>query len=70
MDFGIWSAFIGSVVLFLSTPGPVTVMVANNSAKQGMMAGLFTIAGTNTASLVLIGISFLVIYGVIAVNEH
>ncbi len=70
MDFGIWAGFIGSVVLFLLTPSPVTVMVANNSAKQGMMAGLLTIAGTNTASLVLIGISFLVIYGVIAVSEH
>lgn len=69
MDFGIWLAFIGSVVLFLSTPGPVTVMVADCSAKKGFLAALLTIAGTNSASLVLIALSFLMIYGVVAVND-
>lgn len=69
IDFTVLFAFIGAVVLFLSTPGPVTVMVANNSSKQGFWAGFATIAGTNTASLVLIAISFLVLYGVLAVSE-
>lgn len=69
IDFAVLFAFIGSVVLFLSTPGPVTVMVVNNSTKQGFWAGFATIAGTNAASLILITVSFLVLYGVLAVSE-
>lgn len=69
IDITVLFAFIGSVVLFLSTPGPVTVMVVNNSSKQGFLAGILTIAGTNTASLVLIATSFLVLYGVLNVSE-
>lgn len=70
IDITVLFAFIGSVVLFLSTPGPVTVMVVNNSSKQGFLAGLLTIAGTNFASLILIAISFLVLYGVLNVSEN
>lgn len=70
IDITILFAFISAVVLFLSTPGPVTVMVVNNSTKQGFLAGLATIAGTNVASLLLIGISFLVLYGVVNVGEE
>lgn len=70
IDITVVFAFIGTVLLFLSTPGPVTVMVINNSSRQGFLAGLATIAGTNTASLVLIAISFLVLYGVLAVSEY
>lgn len=69
IDVVVLLGFISSVVLFLSTPGPVTVMVVNNSSKQGFLAGVLTIAGTNAASLVLIAISFLVLYGVLAVSE-
>ena len=69
IDVVVLLGFISSVVLFLSTPGPVTVMVANNSSKQGFLAGVLTIAGTNAASLVLIAISFLVLYGVLNVSE-
>lgn len=70
IDVAVLSAFVGSVVLFLSTPGPVTVMVVNNSAKQGFLAGFATIIGTNIASLMLIGASFLVLYGVFQVSEY
>ncbi|MDO4896048.1 MAG: LysE family translocator [Moraxella sp.] len=70
IDFNVLLAFMGAVVLFLSTPGPVTVMVVNNSSKQGFLAGFATIAGTNIASLALIAVSFLVLYGVFAVSEH
>ena len=70
IDVAVLSAFVGSVVLFLSTPGPVTVMVVNNSVKQGFLAGFATIIGTNIASLMLIGASFLVLYGVFQVSEY
>lgn len=70
IDISVLFAFIGAVILFLSTPGPVTVMVVNNGIRQGFLASLFTIIGTNLASLILILISFLVLYGVFAINEH
>ena len=62
IDISVLFAFIGAVILFLSTPGPVTVMVVNNGIRQGFLASLFTIIGTNLASLILILISFLVLY--------
>lgn len=69
MDYTLWLGFIIAVVVFLSTPGPVTVMVANNGAKAGFLAGLLTILGTNLASLVLIGVSFLALFGVVALSD-
>lgn len=62
-------AYILAIILFLGTPGPVTVMVANTSSKAGLKAGFANIAGTNTASLLLITISFLVIQGILAISE-
>lgn len=62
-------AYILAIILFLGTPGPVTVMVANTSSKAGLKAGFANIAGTNTASLLLIAVSFLVIQGILAISE-
>lgn len=61
--------YASAIVLFLSTPGPVTVMVANTSAKYGFKSGLATIAGTNFASLILMAVSFVVIQGIFSVSE-
>lgn len=69
INFAILLAYISAILLFLGTPGPVTVMVANTSVKHGVTAGITTIAGTNTASLILIGLSFAIIQGVFAVSE-
>lgn len=70
VNFSVLVAYISAIILFLGTPGPVTVMVVNTSVKQGVKAGLLTVAGTNTASLILIGLSFAVIQGVFAVSEQ
>ncbi|MDO5650860.1 MAG: LysE family translocator [Moraxella sp.] len=69
MNYTLILTYILTIVLFLGTPGPVTVMVANNSSRYGFLAGFATIAGTNAASLVLIGISFAVIQGLFTVSE-
>ncbi|MDO4427140.1 MAG: LysE family translocator [Moraxella sp.] len=63
-------SYIFAIVLFLGTPGPVTAMVVNASLRGGFKAGLATVAGTNTASLMLILISFVVISGVFSINEQ
>lgn len=69
IDTTILIAYISAIALFLSTPGPVTVMVVNTSSQVGFKAGFATIAGTNLASLVLITLSFLVIQGVFSISE-
>lgn len=68
-DFYLLAGYVAAIVLFLGTPGPVTVLVANSSVRGGVGAGLLTVAGTNTSSLVLISASFLAIQGVFLVDE-
>ncbi|NEN75027.1 LysE family translocator [Pelistega sp. NLN82] len=62
--------YILSIVLFLGTPGPVTVLVVSASIKDGFGAGLRTVIGTNTASLILILLSFAIMRGVFSINEQ
>lgn len=69
MNTSVLVAYILAIILFLGTPGPVTVMVVNASIRDGFFAGLKTVAGTNFASLILIVFSFVVIQGVFAVSE-
>lgn len=70
IDYTIFLAYVSAILLFLGTPGPVTVMVANTSTKYGFKSGLKTIAGTNTASLILISLSFAVIQGIFSISEQ
>lgn len=70
IDYTLLFSYIATIFLFLGTPGPVTLMVVNASLRGGFKAGLATIAGTNTASLILIVLSFIVIAGVFAINEQ
>lgn len=69
IDFALLTTYILSIVLFLGTPGPVTVLVVSASIKDGFLAGLKTVMGTNTASLILIFISFIIIKGVFSISE-
>ena len=70
IDLYLVAAYIAAIVLFLGTPGPVTVLVANASVRGGLGAGILTVAGTNTSSLLLITASFLAIQGLFSVNEQ
>ena len=69
IDFALLTTYVLSIVLFLATLGPVTLLVVNTSTKDGFLAGLKTVMGTNTASLVLIIISFIIMKGVFSVSE-
>ena len=68
-DSPLLTAYVAAIVLFLGTPGPVTVLVASASAQDGFWAGLKTVVGTNTASLVLIALSFAILQGVFSASE-
>lgn len=69
VNYSLLTAYLLAIVLFLGTPGPVTILVISASVKSGFRAGLATIAGTNIASLILIALSFVIIQGVFAVSE-
>lgn len=69
MNYSLLTAYLLAILLFLATPGPVTILVISASVKSGFRAGLTTIAGTNIASLILIMLSFVIIQGVFAVSE-
>lgn len=69
MDYSLLVAYILAIVLFLGTPGPVTILVINASMKAGFWAGFKTLIGSNAASLILITLSFLMLQGVFSVSE-
>lgn len=43
MDYTLWLGFIIAVMVFLSTPGPVTVMVASRATTHGLLPSIATI---------------------------
>jgi|SRR5699024_40436 len=69
IDYSLLFTYFSAVLLFLGTPGPVTVLVVSASVRGGFRAGLATVAGTNAASLILIAISFIILQGVFSVSE-
>lgn len=68
-NFSLAALFVVAVVSLLVTPGPVTLLVVRAGLAGGMRHALQTIAGTNAASLVLIGVSALLIQGLLVLDE-
>ena len=69
IDYALILIYVSTIVIFLGTPGPVAVLVANSSVNGGISAGVKTIIGTNLASIILISISFLMINGIFSAND-
>lgn len=69
-DLQTLSLYALAVVTLFVSPGPVTILVANTSIKNGFKAGFSSVVGTNFASLILMSASFVVIQGVLAVNPQ
>ncbi len=69
INLSVLTLYAFSIIVFLSTPGPVTLLVANTGAKHGIKASVKTILGTNFASLILIAISFFVIQELLNISE-
>ena len=68
IHWGLLALFAASVVSLLVTPGPVTLLVLQTGIQAGMRAALATIAGTNLASLLLIGLAALLIQGLLVIH--
>lgn len=66
MNLILLSAYILAVLMLLITPGPVVALVTGTAARHGSRRALATVAGTNSASLVLIMLAALMLAGAIA----
>ncbi|TKC91807.1 LysE family translocator [Trinickia terrae] len=69
INFNILALYVVTVITAIAVPGPVAVLVAGAGLAGGPLKALKTIFGTNSASLVLILLSALVVKGLFAINE-
>lgn len=56
------STYVLTVLLFLLMPGPVNLAVVQAVARNGLRGGWCAVLGSNTASLVLIGLAVLLMH--------
>ena len=70
MDFSAYILYCIAVVIMIATPGPVMLLVASAGLKGGYKKALHTIVGTNSASLLLIAISVLILKGFFNIASH
>jgi threonine/homoserine/homoserine lactone efflux protein len=54
MNWELFTAFLLITLLLMLVPGPIVTLVLATSARQGMRAGLVTVAGTSCGSAVLL----------------
>lgn len=69
MNLSLYLSYVATVVVFLITPGPVTIMVIRQCQGQ-LRNALLVVLGTNTASVIYIIISLLVMSGLMGLNEQ
>lgn len=69
IDTLLLGAYVVAITIFLVTPGPVNLLVINCTASNGWNSGIKTIIGANAASILLISISFITIYGVLSLSQ-
>jgi threonine/homoserine/homoserine lactone efflux protein len=54
MNWELFTAFLLITLVLMLMPGPIVTLVVATSARQGMRAGLVTVAGTSSGSAVLL----------------
>lgn len=69
VNYSLVALYVITVVTAIAVPGPVALLVAGAGLQGGPGKALQTIVGTNSASLILILLSALVMKGLFAVNE-
>lgn len=68
MDYSVLLGFVIAVATFLILPGPVNFVVVEAGLRRGFQGVLWSIVGTNAASLVLIGIAWAALAGIGRIN--
>jgi len=69
LDLSLLSLYIVSIFLLIITPGPVVALVTDSACRYGARRALFTVLGTNGASLLLIAAAALIIAGVFQLSS-
>ena len=59
MNVPLLTAYILAVLLLLITPGPVVALITATAARDGRRRAFATLVGTNSASLVLMLVRFI-----------
>ncbi|BAX63471.1 LysE family translocator [Burkholderia stabilis] len=63
-------AYLAAIVLLIATPGPVVMLVVGTVARRGFRQGVLTAVGANAASLVMIAMAMLMVFGVVLVSDR
>lgn len=63
-------AYFAAIVLLIATPGPVVMLVVGTAARRGVAQGVLTALGANAASLLLITLATLMVFGVVLVSDR
>ena len=63
-------AYFAAIVLLIATPGPVVMLVVGTAARRGISQGILAAVGANVASLLLITLATLMVFGVVLVSDH
>lgn len=70
LHFPLLLTYLLAIALLIATPGPVVMLVAGTAANRGARQGLLTAVGTNAASLVLIFLAALMVFGVVMIDAR
>lgn len=54
MNWQLFAGFVALTVLLLLTPGPIVTLVIATTAREGLRAGLVTVAGTSIGNALLL----------------
>ena len=70
MNISEYALYCFAVVVMIATPAPLILLVASASLKGDFLIALQMIWGTNFSSLLLIGLSILILKGFLHIGEQ
>lgn len=69
MNYPLYITYIASIFFLIATPGPVVGYIFHTSHRNGWKKAVLAAIGTNAASLVLITLATLIIFGTLVVDQ-
>lgn len=70
MNTTLLTAYLGTIVLLIATPGPVVLLVVDVASRSGTASAIRTALGANAASLVLVAAAAGVLAGALALSPQ
>lgn len=66
MVVDIWSVYIGTILILMSTLGPSQLLMLSNSISSGFQRSMFTAAGDLTANFIQMVVASIGLVGIIS----